>query len=70
MLLGVAKIFLYCRCIITINVLWLLFMVPRVGLQYVSVVFPYHTHLLINVCLITKWGTSLSSVFVLIFKFS
>ena len=36
------------RCIVTINVLWLFFMVPLVGLQYVIVVFPDHTHLPFN----------------------
>ena len=36
----------------TINVLWLLFTVPWVGLQYVSVVFPDHTHLLFG---FTTW---------------
>ena len=30
----------------TIHVLWLLLTVPWAGLQYVIVVFPYHTHLL------------------------
>ena len=34
------------RCIVTINILWLFLMVPWVGLQYVIVVFPDHTHLL------------------------
>ena len=34
------------RCIVTFNVLWLFLAVPWVGLQYVIVVFPYHTHLL------------------------
>ena len=32
----------------TINVLWLFLTVPWVGLQYVIVVFPDHTHLLFN----------------------
>ena len=32
------------RCIVAINVLWLFLMVPWVGLQYVIVVFPDHTH--------------------------
>ena len=36
------------RCFVTINVLWLFLMVPWVGLQYVIVVFPDHTHLLLN----------------------
>ena len=34
------------RCIFTITVLWLFFMVPWIGLQYVIVVFPDHTCLL------------------------
>ena len=40
------------RFIVTINVLWLLFTVPWVGLQYVIVVFPDHTHLLF---VVTCW---------------
>ena len=36
------------RCIVTINVMWLFLTVQWVGLQYVSVVFPDHTHLLVN----------------------
>ena len=34
------------RCIVTINVLWLFLTVPRVGLQYVIVVFPDQSNLL------------------------
>ena len=34
------------RCLVTVNVLWLFLMVPWVGLQYLIVVFPDHTHLL------------------------
>ena len=41
----VALLLLSYRCIVTINVLWLFFTVPLVGLQYVIVVFPDHTHL-------------------------
>ena len=37
------------RCIVTINVLWPFLTVPWVGLQYVIVVFPDHTHLLYNI---------------------
>ena len=37
------------RCIVTINVLWLFLMGPWVGLQYVILVFPDHTHLLFEV---------------------
>ena len=41
-----ALLLLSCRCIVTINVLWLFPTAPWVGLQYVSVVFPDHSHLL------------------------
>ena len=34
------------RCFVTVKVLWLYLTVPRVGLQFVTVVFPDHTHLL------------------------
>ena len=37
------------RCIFTINMMWLFLTVPWVGLQYVIVVFPDHTHLLLEV---------------------
>ena len=40
-----ALLLLSYRCIVTINVLWLFLTVPRVGLQYVIVVFPDHTRL-------------------------
>ena len=36
------------RCVVTISVLWLSLTVPWVGLQYVIVVFPDHTHLFLN----------------------
>ena len=42
------------RCIVTINDLWLFLTVPWVGLQYVIVVFPDHTHLLFGVII---WQT-------------
>ena len=42
----VALLLLSYRCIFTINVLLLFLTVPWVGLQYVIVVFPGHTHLL------------------------
>ena len=41
-----ALLLLSHRCIVTKHVLWLFFTVPWVGLQYVIVVFPDHTHLL------------------------
>ena len=44
----VSLIILSYRCIVTINVLWLYVTVPWVGLQYVIVVFPDHTHFLAN----------------------
>ena len=42
----VALLLLSYRYVVTINVLWLFLTVPWVGLQYVRVVFPDHTHLL------------------------
>ena len=42
----VALLLLSCRCIVTIIVLWLFLTVPWVGLQFLIVVFPDHTHLL------------------------
>ena len=41
-----ALLLLSNRCIVTINVLWLFLTVPWVGLHYMIVVFPDHTHLL------------------------
>ena len=38
----------FYRYIVTINVLWLFLKAPWVGLQFVIVVFPDHTHLLFN----------------------
>ena len=43
----VALLLLCYRCIVTINVLWLFLEVPWVGLQFVVVVFPDHTHLFV-----------------------
>ena len=40
----VALLLLSYRCIVTINVLRLFLTLPWVGLQYVIVVFPDHTH--------------------------
>ena len=40
-----ALLLLSYRCIVTINVLWLLLTLTWVGLQCVIVVFPDHTHL-------------------------
>ena len=42
----VALLLLSYICIVTINFLWLFLRVPWVGLQYLIVVFPDHTHLL------------------------
>ena len=43
----VALLFLSYRCIVTINFLWLFLTVSWVGLQYLIVVFPDHTHFFI-----------------------
>ena len=43
----VALLSLPCRCIVTINVLWLFLAVPWVGLRCVIVIFPDHTNLLL-----------------------
>ena len=45
----VALFLLSCGYIVIVNVLCLSLMVPWVGLQFVIVVFPDHTHLLFNV---------------------
>ena len=45
----VALLLMSYRCIVTINVLWLFLTVRWVGLQYVIVVFPGHTHILFGV---------------------
>ena len=44
----VAMLLLSYRGSVTINVLCLFFMVPWVGLQCVSVVYPVHTHFMIH----------------------
>ena len=44
----VALLKLSFLCLVSVNVLWLFLMVPRVGLQCVIVVFPDHTHLLLG----------------------
>ena len=44
----VTMLLLSWRCFVTINVLWLFFMVFLVGLQHLIVVFPDHTHLLLK----------------------
>ena len=41
----VALLVLSCRCIVNLIDLWLFLTVPWVGVQYVIVVFPDHTHL-------------------------
>ena len=41
----VALLLLSFGCLVTVNVLWLFLTVPWVGLQFVIVVFPDHTHL-------------------------
>ena len=44
-----ALLLLYFGCLVTVNVLWLFLTVPWVGLQYMIVVSPDHTHLLFSV---------------------
>ena len=44
----IALLLLAFGCLVAVNVLWLFLMVPWVGLQFVIVVFPDHTHLLLN----------------------
>ena len=44
----VALLLLSYRCIVTIDVMWLFLTVSWVGLQYVIVMFPGHTHLLLK----------------------
>ena len=50
----VALLLLSYRCTVTINVLCLFLTVPWVGLQYVIVVFPDHTHLLLDSRLVDR----------------
>ena len=47
----VALLLLSCICNAAVNVLWLVLTVSWVGMQYVIVVFPDHTHLLFEYCL-------------------
>ena len=47
----VALLLLYLGFLDTVNFLWLYLAVPWVGLQFVIVVFPYHTHLLLGIFL-------------------
>ena len=42
----IALLLLSFGCLVTINALWLFLMVSLVGLHFVIVVFPDHTHLL------------------------
>ena len=48
----VTLLLLSFACLVTVNVLWLFLTVPWIGLQCVIVVFPNHTHLLVdpNLC--------------------
>ena len=43
----IALLLLSLECLVTVNVLWLFLAVPWVSLQYVIVIFPNHTHLLL-----------------------
>ena len=61
----VALLVLSYRCIYTINALWLFLTVPWVGLQYVIVLFPDHTHLLFYVLFIVCWGSVFGLCFVI-----
>ena len=56
----VVLLLLSYRYIVTINNMWLFLTVSRVGLQYVIVVFPDHTHLLFGT------ETHISSTFYLL----
>ena len=42
----VALLLLSFGCLVTVNVLWLFLTVLWIGLRFVIVVFPNHTHLL------------------------
>ena len=58
----VALLSLSYRCIVAVDVMWLFLTVQRVGLQYVIVVFPDHTHLLFkNMCLFEIFLLSIHS---------
>ena len=57
-----ALLLLSYRCLVTQNALWLFLTVPWVGLQCVSVVFPDHTHLLLQGKMILIEKKRLSSV--------
>ena len=46
----VTLLLLSYRCLITVNVVWLILTVPWVVLQCVIVVFPGHTHLPFAIC--------------------
>ena len=45
----VALLLLSFGCLVTVNVLWFCLLVLWVGLQFVIVVFPDHTHLLFDI---------------------
>ena len=51
----VALLLLSFGCLVAVNVLWLFITVPWVGLQFVIMVFPDHTHLLFNIFFCKKW---------------
>ena len=55
----VALLLLSFGCLVTANVLWLSFTVPWVGLQFVIVVFPDHTHLLFYTTILTWFWHSI-----------
>ena len=47
----VALLLLSFGCRVTVNVLYLFLKVPWVGLQFLIVVFPDHTHFKVNLCI-------------------
>ena len=52
-------LFIAVWCHMTIRILWLFFEVPWVGMEYVSVVFPGHTHILFTLINLEEpWGKS------------
>ena len=53
----VALLLLSCRCLVTVNFLWLFLAVPCAGMRCVIVIFLDHTHLLFFMVMI--WRNSL-----------
>ena len=59
----VALLLLSYRCIVTINVLWLLLTMPWVGRQCVIVVLPDHTHLIFATIMLLPFFVSFGLFF-------